>query len=52
MSNTLTPRERQLVSEAYERAAVLAENWGNAPANPRGRRAELARAIRALKEAK
>ena len=34
---------------ALEEAANLAENWGNAPPNPQGRRAALATAIRALK---
>ena len=36
-------------NKALEEAAVIAENWGNAPPNPQGRRAELAAAIRAVK---
>jgi hypothetical protein len=34
---------------ALESAAVMAETWGNAPSNPKGRRAALAAGIRALK---
>jgi hypothetical protein len=34
---------------ALEEAAKIAENWGNAPPNPNGRRAALAAVLRALK---
>lgn len=39
----------KMIGEERERCATVAENWGPAPPNPRGRRAQLAAEIRESK---
>jgi hypothetical protein len=50
MKEYLKEEIKKVIEEAVlkerEECAQLAENWGNAPPNPNGRRAALARAIR------
>jgi hypothetical protein len=48
LEDALNRRQVEGWNEALEAAAQLAENFGNAPPNPDGRRARLAAAIRKL----